>query len=245
MKTSGKIIGEEAFLFMQELYDHNRKEWFDANRPRYEEFVKRPMKALAESLAGPVSTILPDFSGKYKISRINNDIRFAPDKPPYKEHMWISFGRGGESGADLFAGISRNGWAAGCCTCGSKREHLDGWRNNLVEHQDLWRKYSQAAKWGEKVMAHHQQVYKKPLFPDIPEDLSDLIQTKGVWIVEDGGREFQDNPERDIFQGLCRMLPFYLFMKSEPDKLREEFSRLRDRINAPSAEVKEMWRLLV
>ena len=234
------FIGKEAFVFMRELYDNNRKEWFDANRKRYETSVKKPMKALAEALSGPVMSILPDFAGKYKISRINNDIRFNPDKPPYKEHMWISFGTGVASGADLFAGISRQGWAVGACTCSSKREDMEGWRKNLLEHTDIWRRYAKEMKMGDKVTAHHQGAYKRPLFADIPEDIFPLVQSKGIWIVEDNGFEFSVPVEQAFFQGLCRMLPLYLFMVTPVRELIDSLQNLADQIDPPTPEIKRL-----
>ena len=80
-------IGTESFQFMKDLWDNNNKSWFDENRKRYEKVLRNPMKELAEDLSGPISIILPEFTGKVKVSRINNDIRFSPNKPPYKEHM--------------------------------------------------------------------------------------------------------------------------------------------------------------
>ena len=84
-------IGNDAFKFMADLQQNNNKAWFDANRTRYEQYVRDPMKALAGALEDPVFFILPEFSGRAKVSRINNDIRFSPNKPPYKERVWISF----------------------------------------------------------------------------------------------------------------------------------------------------------
>jgi len=36
---------EDYLLFFQELAANNNKEWFDANRKRYEKSVKEPFKA--------------------------------------------------------------------------------------------------------------------------------------------------------------------------------------------------------
>lgn len=72
--------------FFKELAKNNNKEWFDANRKRYEASVKQPFEAFtAEAIArigrhDKSVRITP----KEAIFRINRDIRFSKDKTPYK-----------------------------------------------------------------------------------------------------------------------------------------------------------------
>ena len=227
---------------MAELWENNNKQWFDRNRQRYEEFVRQPLKALAQALAGPVSTIIPEFSGDPKISRINNDIRFSPHKPLYKEHMWISFGGSGEScGADIFAAVDRHGWCTGCGIASPKREPLDNWRKNLLEFAPLWRQYMKVRRFGDEILAHFENKYKKPLYPDIPDDLCDLVQAKGVWLVEKPRLIFKKAPEKEFFAGICRNLPIFLFMSQSPKILPQRLAQLGRIIPAPDDEVAQIW----
>ncbi len=237
-------ISHETFSFMADLWENNNKGWFDENRKRYEQHVRLPLKKAAEALAEPVAAIIPEFDGKAKISRINNDIRFAPDKPPYKEHMWISFGASARNSAELFSAVGRNGWATGCGIGASRREPLDGWRRNLLTYRDIWREYTGALGLGVKVLTYFDKLYKKPLFPEIPEDLEQLIQAKGIWIIEAPKTSFNDNPELDLFRSLCRMLPVYLFMSSSVDLLPGRLSELGDSIEPPDDETNRLWKTL-
>lgn len=72
--------------FFKDLAKNNNKEWFDANRKRYETGVKKPFEAfVAEAIArvgkhDKAVRIEP----KEAIFRINRDIRFSKDKTPYK-----------------------------------------------------------------------------------------------------------------------------------------------------------------
>lgn len=72
--------------FFKDLAKNNNKEWFDANRKRYEASVKKPFEAfVAEAIkriAKHDKTI--DIEPKDAIFRINRDIRFSKDKTPYK-----------------------------------------------------------------------------------------------------------------------------------------------------------------
>lgn len=83
------MITQEYIDFFEELAANNRKEWFDANRKRYEEQVRKPFIELVESLIPPLMeiepSILPD--AKKSLFRINRDIRFSKDKTPYNTMM--------------------------------------------------------------------------------------------------------------------------------------------------------------
>ena len=78
---------ETDFLqFFEELAANNEKSWFDENRARYEKMVKKPFANLVEELIFRVSQFDPDvqIAPKDAIFRINRDVRFSPDKRPYK-----------------------------------------------------------------------------------------------------------------------------------------------------------------
>jgi len=199
------------------------------------------LKAVAAALSDPIASIVPEFDGKPKLSRINNDIRFTPNKPPYKEHMWISYGAKG-SIAELFAAIGRNGWAVGCAVSSNKRDPLDGWRQNLLGNVDKWRHYFAALPKEEVPEFYFGNIYKKPLFPDIPDDIKDLVQTKSVWIVQKARPDFRVTPEQDLFRGICIMLPIYILMAVPPFGVRERLSELGAKISPPDDGVGEMWR---
>lgn len=72
--------------FFKELAKNNNKEWFDANRTRYEKSVKEPFAAfVAEAILriGKRDKAIR-IGPKEAIFRINRDIRFSKDKTPYK-----------------------------------------------------------------------------------------------------------------------------------------------------------------
>lgn len=72
--------------FFKDLARNNNKDWFDANRDRYEANVKRPFEAFTAEAIQRIARhdkhvrIEP----KEAIFRINRDIRFSRDKTPYK-----------------------------------------------------------------------------------------------------------------------------------------------------------------
>mgnify|MGYP006137333263 CR=1 FL=1 len=73
--------------FFIELASNNNKEWFDANRVRYEKNVRDPFKDFVQHIIDLIAKDQPEFKevlAKDCIFRINRDIRFSKDKTPYK-----------------------------------------------------------------------------------------------------------------------------------------------------------------
>jgi len=73
--------------FFIELAPNNNKEWFDANRKRYEASVKKPFTVFVQRMVsnfGKYDKRYNDLDAGACIFRINRDIRFAKDKSPYK-----------------------------------------------------------------------------------------------------------------------------------------------------------------
>lgn len=72
--------------FFKDLAKNNDKEWFDANRKRYEQSVKQPFEAfVAEAIARIARhDKAVAITAREAVFRINRDIRFSKDKTPYK-----------------------------------------------------------------------------------------------------------------------------------------------------------------
>jgi uncharacterized protein (TIGR02453 family) len=113
MPSTGAIFTPEIFRFFRQLARNNHKPWMDANRGRYEEHVVAPFRALLEALTPAALKLDPrfDLCGRTgaNFSRINRDIRFRPDTPPYHTHMYLTLSNQGAKGGtagQLYAGIS-------------------------------------------------------------------------------------------------------------------------------------------
>lgn len=78
----------EALEFLRELEANNDRDWFKANRARYDESLVAPARALAEDLAD---------LGRPHLFRPWNDTRFRPG-PPIKEHVGLAIGYEGVGG---------------------------------------------------------------------------------------------------------------------------------------------------
>ena len=75
--------------FFSELQANNHKDWFHANKKRYEKSVKKPFAAFVEHMIDRIAEHDPEvrIAAKDATMRINRDIRFSPDKTPYNTSM--------------------------------------------------------------------------------------------------------------------------------------------------------------
>jgi len=89
---------KEYIDFFKELEKNNHKDWFDLNRKRYEEHVKKPFKIFVERMIFLTQTDDKTIAVESKncLFRINRDIRFSKDKTPYKTHMSAAISRNGK-----------------------------------------------------------------------------------------------------------------------------------------------------
>ena len=92
----------DTFAFLTELAANNNREWFLANKPRYERDVKDPALRFITDFAEPLAEISPHFRADPRVNggslfRIYRDTRFSKDKSPYKTMTGIHFpARGGQ-----------------------------------------------------------------------------------------------------------------------------------------------------
>ena len=80
---------KELFKFLKELRENNNREWFMANKSRYDALHKEYIGIVEKLIAG-ISIFDPEIAGldaKSCVYRIYRDIRFSNDKTPYKTHF--------------------------------------------------------------------------------------------------------------------------------------------------------------
>lgn len=85
-----------TFKFLRDLKRHNDRDWFQANKARYEAELRQPCLRLIADLAQPLTKISECYVANPKpvggsLFRIHRDTRFSGDKTPYKTHAGMSF----------------------------------------------------------------------------------------------------------------------------------------------------------
>ncbi|MCW5962294.1 MAG: DUF2461 domain-containing protein [Pyrinomonadaceae bacterium] len=83
-------IEPSVFKFLSELEKNNDRDWFTANKKRFESEAKEPFLNFLEDLRTRLAKSEPELSKipvKKMMFRIYRDIRFSKDKSPYKTHL--------------------------------------------------------------------------------------------------------------------------------------------------------------
>lgn len=96
-------FGGGATAFYEELAANNSRDWWRANRHRYDDEVRRPMEQLLEELS--------DAWGEAKLFRPNRDTRFSADKSPYKTSIAAVIH--GDRGGSVYLSLSAEGLHVG------------------------------------------------------------------------------------------------------------------------------------
>ncbi|WP_425235193.1 DUF2461 domain-containing protein [Ulvibacterium sp.] len=172
--------------FFKELQKNNHKEWFHANKKRYEDDVKAPFIGLLEEilplLAQWDDRILPD--PKKAMFRINRDVRFSKDKSPYNLIMKAGFSPNGKKSElpGYYLGIDAENVHVGGGLFMISTPQLKKVRNqiasrtddllNIIEHQDFKNAFGQlkgekAKRLDKSLMATAEQtkhIYNKQFY---------------------------------------------------------------------------------
>ncbi len=93
---AGRSFSPALFAFLRDLRENNDREWFKANKQRYEESVLEPALELIADFAPRLHRISPHFVADPRpvggsLFRIYRDTRFSKDKTPYKTATGIQF----------------------------------------------------------------------------------------------------------------------------------------------------------
>ena len=92
-------FSREGTKFLEDLMRNNSKEWFEANRDRYEKYILSPNKAYVEEMGEHLQILVPTINAIPKVNhslfRIYRDARLHPEEP-IKERIGIILWQGSE-----------------------------------------------------------------------------------------------------------------------------------------------------
>jgi uncharacterized protein (TIGR02453 family) len=145
-------FGPDVQMWFEGLEANNSKDYFAAGRDFYEESIRDQMAALLGELS-------EKFGGEVKMFRQNRDIRFSPDKSPYKTNTYGVLYGAGVAAHGLYASISACGLVAGSGYHAMARDQLDRYREAVAgdEHGAELSKLTVKAEkaglelWGESL----------------------------------------------------------------------------------------------
>jgi len=90
------MFTKTTILFLEELAQNNNREWFEANKPRYESLAREPALDFIEAMEPALKSFAPHFRAEARkmggsLMRVYRDTRFSRDKSPYKTNIGIQF----------------------------------------------------------------------------------------------------------------------------------------------------------
>lgn len=151
----------ELFRFLKDLRRNNRREWFQANRERYESAVRDPFLRFISDFGPLLSKISHHFVADPRptggsLFRIYRDTRFAKDKSPYKTHAAADF-RHRAGGRDAHAPGFYLHLEPGGCLAAAGIWHPDPGalakvRNAIVEHPRQWERIRRLGLQGDSLV---------------------------------------------------------------------------------------------
>jgi len=208
----------ESLAFFEQLASHNRKEWFDAHRNDYEQYLLEPLKRLVNDLGETMLAIDPELvvipAVDRTISRIYRDTRFSRNKSPYKTRLWISFKRrvpDWKTTPCYFFEISADGCRYGMGFYGASRETMDNLRRLIDSKPEEFRALV-ATYHAQGVFTLEGECYKRPLNPALPEDLQEWHCRRNIYFMCErpvDGRLFTTAIRDDLREGFVLLQPLY------------------------------------
>jgi uncharacterized protein (TIGR02453 family) len=129
----------EALTFLRSLKRNNRRDWFLAHRDDYDTCVRGPMLEIVQRLADDMRAFAPEIvcDPKTAVYRIYRDVRFSPNKAPYKTHIAASFPTRGlpkHEGAGLYFHVSPTEVWVGGGMYAPQTAQLQAVREHIAQH---------------------------------------------------------------------------------------------------------------
>ena len=199
----------ETIAFLRELKANNNRDWFNENKPRYEELVLDVALNFIQSMHDPLLKIAPHFTAIPKrmggsLMRVYRDTRFSKNKTPYKTNIGIQFRH--EQARDVHAPgfyvhIDPDSVFLGAGMWRPAPEALLGIRERITYKQAEWSRVCAEAKFkkqfslgGEKLTRPPRGFDKDhPLIEDIKR--KDFIAVKNLTLEDALQPKFQQKVE--------------------------------------------------
>jgi len=177
-----------TFKFQRDIAKNNNRDWFQANKPRYEQHLRDPFLRLLTDLQGPLAAISPHYRSDPRnvggsLFRIQRDTRFANDKTPYK--TWAGARLFHERGKHVTAPPFYIHIQPGHCFVGAGLWHPDApvlkrVRDFLVDNPAAWIKATQSPAFRKAFERGGESLTRAPRGYDTDHPLIDDLKRKSI-----------------------------------------------------------------
>jgi uncharacterized protein (TIGR02453 family) len=210
------------FRFLEELKEHNERDWFQANRARYENDVREPALDFIESFAPRLHQISPHLVADPRpqggsLFRIHRDTRFAKDKRPYKTHCGIFF-RHEQAKEAQTPGLYLH-LAPGEVFCGGGIRHPDGpalqrLREAMVTDPEAWTRAVHSGVFAERYRIWGDALKRAPAGFDPAHPLVEDLKRKDFIAIAslDAEAPLREGFEDELAAVWGAMVPYLQFL---------------------------------
>ncbi len=215
-------ITPALFDFLRELKLNNDRAWFEENKDRYEAVVREPLLRFIADFAPYLAKISPHFEADARkmggsLFRIYRDVRFSPDKSPYKTHAGIQFRH--ESARDAHAPgfylhLEPDNVFTAIGVWQPDAETLGRIRDAIVAHPDRWQQIFGDEKFAATFTLEGEKFKTAPRGYDPHHPLIEVLKLKDLYLF----CQFNEQQACEInfmerFAGVCQLSgPFMEFL---------------------------------
>lgn len=211
---------EDALTFLHELRDHNERDWFNAQKARYEASVREPARAFVRAMAPHLALLAPSLVADDRktggsLMRIYRDTRFSKDKRPYKTNVGIHFRhRAGKNvhAPGLYVHLEPDEVFVGVGLWMPDKQPLAAIRTAISQRASAWRSVSDRPGW-----ERHGQESKLKRVPrgfDKDDPMADELKFKSFLLVKHlpPSEATTDDFDETIADHLREVIPFVSFL---------------------------------
>jgi uncharacterized protein (TIGR02453 family) len=185
-QTKEASFGPELFSFLADLRANNNREWFAANKHRYEEDLLEPALAFVDAFAPRLERISPHFRADARPSggslfRIYRDTRFSKDKSPYKTNVGIHFRHEQAKDAtapSYYLHIGPGEVFAGAGVWHPPTEAATRIREAIVAAPAQWRRATRGGAFAKRFTLGGDELKRVPRWADPEHPLADDLKRK-------------------------------------------------------------------
>ena len=127
----------EGLRLLGGLERHNERSWFAARKEVYERALLAPMRAFVDDASAALQRAKIPIGGDHKrsIFRIYRDVRFSPDKRPYRTNMatYLSYDGGRTTPGGLYVEVGARASYLSIAFYLIERPMLQRWRRAMAE----------------------------------------------------------------------------------------------------------------
>ncbi|MFC3393537.1 DUF2461 domain-containing protein [Brenneria rubrifaciens] len=212
-------FSQQGLIFLQQVRQHNDKNWFDKHRGIYDEQLVAPFRALVDELSLTMLQIDDHFETRPAIgktlSRIHRDTRFSHDKSRYRSQMWLTFKRPRKDWTDApvyFFEIAPDAWRYGLGYYSATRQTMELFRQTMRGNPQTFLKVANCLR--DTFMLEGES-YRRPLVKDQPAALADWYNRKSFAAIctrHDREALFSGELVTMLAHGFTQLEPLYRYL---------------------------------